>query len=77
MRANHLVAVQHALQRADRRSQHRHAENALIPGRRLETIGTLGAIAAGETQGQVPTSAVEKADAEAAAGENSVMRFGA
>jgi hypothetical protein len=77
VRANSLVTMQHALQCADCRAQQRDAEEALIPGANFETIGALGAIATGETQGEVLLSAAEKTHAETAAAKNSVVRFGA
>ena len=69
---NSLVAMQHALQCADCRAQQRDAEESLIPSANFETIGAFGAVATGETQGEVLLSAAEKTHAEPGARETEI-----
>lgn len=73
VRANQLMMMQHAFHRPDGAVEQGHAEHALIPGRRREPFETLGAIAAGEMQGQVLLLAAEQADTKTAVGEDCVV----
>jgi len=69
------MMVQHALQRSDSGLQKWYTENALIPGRGLESLASLGTVSPGETQGQTMLFAAEEAHAKTAVGEDRAMCF--
>lgn len=76
MRANHLVIVQNALERARCVSQKRYVEEPLTPWRDIETLVTFHTFPAAKAKREILLVAAEKTHSKAASGEYRVMRFG-
>ncbi|KRR07660.1 hypothetical protein CP49_36875 [Bradyrhizobium valentinum] len=76
MGADELVVMQDAFEHANCALQNRYVKNALIPWRCIETVDTVCAMPAGETQREVLLIAAEKTHAKSAVGEYRIVSVG-
>ncbi|OCK59994.1 hypothetical protein LMTR3_20605 [Bradyrhizobium sp. LMTR 3] len=76
MSAYDLVVMQDAFEHTNCALQNRYVKDALIPRRCIETMDTVCAMPAGETQCEVLLIAAEKTHAKSAVGEYRVVSFG-